>query len=77
MVVREAMSIILPALVIGLSAGALGSRLLQGLLYGVTPTDPSTYAAAAFVLACVAATAIVLPARRVLRANPCEALRSE
>jgi putative ABC transport system permease protein len=77
MVVREAMSVVLPALVIGLSAGALGSRLLQGLLYGVTPTDPSTYAAAAALLLGVACTAIMIPARRALRASPCEALRFE
>jgi putative ABC transport system permease protein len=77
MVVGDAMSVVLTALAIGLSAGALGSRLLQGLLYGVRPTDPSTYAAAAALLTGVAATAILIPARRVLRADPCEALRSE
>jgi putative ABC transport system permease protein len=60
----------------GVAAAATG-RLLRGLLYGVTPADPTTFVAAAIFLAVIALVACVLPARRAVRVDPVVALRSE
>jgi len=65
----------------GLVAGALAawglSRLLRGLLYGVEPTDPVTFAATAVLLAATALAACFFPARRAARVDPSVALRGE
>jgi putative ABC transport system permease protein len=65
----------------GLLAGVAGAlaltRLIGSLLYGVTPTDPLTFAAAALVFAGVAAVACLAPALRACRIAPAIALRDE
>jgi ABC-type antimicrobial peptide transport system permease subunit len=65
----------------GMAIGAIASWLLgrsvSGLLYGVTPADPVTFAAMLIVLTLVAALAGWLPARRASRIDPLVALRSE
>jgi predicted permease len=67
--------------VCGIAAGlvlAFGvTRLLRGLLHGVTPADPATFAAVAAALTAVAALASVVPAWRASRVDPVIALRSE
>ncbi|MGA7414860.1 MAG: ABC transporter permease [Bryobacteraceae bacterium] len=66
---------------IGVSIGTLAAlgltRMLAGLLYGITPTDPVTFAVAPAVLLGVAALACWLPARRAARIDPVLALRQE
>ena len=66
---------------IGLAIGfliALGvTRLLRGLLHGLSPTDPVTFAAIALILTSVALAASYIPARRATRTDPIEALRVE
>jgi putative ABC transport system permease protein len=61
----------------GLSVAFTGSRLIESLLYGVSPRDPSVFAAATLLLFGVALFACWLPARRAARLNPIDALRAE
>ncbi|MGH7625093.1 MAG: FtsX-like permease family protein [Gemmatimonadaceae bacterium] len=65
----------------GVAFGVMGAllltRLLEGLLFGVRPTDPLTFAGVAGVLGIVAIAASVVPARRAARVDPMIALRSE
>jgi putative ABC transport system permease protein len=77
MMLRQGLKLALAGVGIGL-AGALGmTRLVQGLLYGVDPTDPATFGAIAVLLVTIALLASYLPARRATRIDPLEALRSE
>jgi putative ABC transport system permease protein len=62
---------------IGLATGFAGSRLIESLLYGVSPRDPAVFAAATVILLGVALLACWLPARRAARLSPLEALRTE
>ncbi len=66
---------------LGLSFGVLGAlalvRLLGSLLYGVSATDPRTYALVAGGLAAVSLLALVAPAQRAARTSPIVALRDE
>ena len=68
-------------IVVGVSAGIVGAlaggRWMAALLFGVTPGDPATFAAAVFTLAMTAACATYLPARRAARVDPTEALRAD
>jgi putative ABC transport system permease protein len=62
---------------VGLAAAFAGVRLLRGLLYGISETDPITWIVAPVVIALVAAIASYLPARRAMRVDPMIALRFE
>lgn len=67
--------------VIGLATGTVAamvlSRLIRGLLYDVSPADPSTYVIVAVVLLLVASAASAIPALRAARVDPLAALRTE
>jgi putative ABC transport system permease protein len=66
---------------IGIAIGGVAAyvvtRFMATLLYGVAPHDPMTFASVATLLACVAAVAGYLPARRASRVDPMVALRHE
>jgi predicted permease len=64
-------------IVIGVGASWVVARSLGGLLFGVTATDPVTFAGMLVVLATVATLAGYLPARRASRIDPLIALRAE
>jgi predicted permease len=62
---------------IGLVAAALAARLLSSQLYGVTTSDPWSFAASAGLLLALGCLACAVPARQVTRIDPTEALRSQ
>jgi ABC-type lipoprotein release transport system permease subunit len=69
---------LLTAGLIGIVVGAvLGSRLLQGLSFGLSPLDPPTYVAAAAILLGTSLLAAWLPAQRAALVDPMRALREE
>jgi putative ABC transport system permease protein len=61
----------------GLVAAAAGSRLLEGLLFGITPLDAKTFIAVSLMFAAVAMFASYVPARRATKVDPAVALRTE
>ena len=59
-------------------AGAVGfARLIQSRLFGITATDPSTYAAVAAMLVLIAAVASLVPGRRATTIDPATALKQD
>ena len=61
----------------GLGAAAGLTRYLEGMLFGLTPLDPATFAAASLLFMAVALIASFVPARRATRVDPLVALRAE
>jgi len=77
LVVSQGMKLALLGVVLGV-AGAYGlTRLLATLLYGVSPTDPLTFAGVVLLALIVTFLACWIPARRAAKVNPIIALRSE
>ena len=64
-------------LVLGLGGMFWLSRLLRSLLFGITPTDPATYAGLALLLVAAAVAACLLPARQAARVDVTTALRQD
>jgi putative ABC transport system permease protein len=77
LVVRQGLVLTGVGIAIGLGGAFALTRLMRTLLFGVTPSDPLTYAGIALVLGAVALVASYLPARRATRVDPLVALRSE
>jgi len=77
LIVRQGMTLTLIGLAVGLVGAFLLSRVMTSLLYGVSPTDPLTFAGVSLVLLSVAVLACFIPARRATRVDPIVALRTE
>ena len=77
LVMGEGMKPVLIGLVIGLISSFLLTRVMRSLLFGVTATDPLTFAVNTLLLTAVALLACWLPARRVTKLDPMQALRYE
>jgi len=77
LVMREVVVLVGSGIAAGLAAAWGLNRVVGSQLYGVAPTDPTTVASAAAILAAVAMLAGYLPARRATRVNPVLALRYE
>ena len=77
MILRQGLTLALIGAAIGLVSAAGFSRLLGSLLYGVTGTDPLTFAAVGLLALITTALACYLPARRATQADPMSTLRAE
>jgi putative ABC transport system permease protein len=77
MIVRQGGIVALAGVTVGLATALAGSRLIESLLYGVSPRDPAVFAATTLILLGVALLACWLPARRASRLSPLEALRTD
>jgi ABC-type antimicrobial peptide transport system permease subunit len=64
-------------LFLGLGGGAVLSRYLDRLLFGLSPLDPTTFAAVALLFLAVALVAALVPARRATRIEPATGLRPD
>jgi putative ABC transport system permease protein len=77
MVVRDGLRLAVIGLAIGLGLALLATRMLSGLLFGVSPSDPATYVAISVILVGIAILASYIPARRATNVDPMIALRTE
>jgi putative ABC transport system permease protein len=77
LIVGQGMRLILFGVALGLGGAYLSTRALERLLFGVSATDPVTFAGVALLLSAIAFLACLIPARRATRVDPMEALRYE
>jgi putative ABC transport system permease protein len=75
LVLARGLALTFAGLVLGTIGGLMLTRYLHSLLFGIAPTDPATFAAAALLLSTVAGAACLVPARRAIRIDPMTALR--
>jgi len=77
LVMGQGLALAAIGLALGLAGAFAASRVVAGLLFGVSPTDPLVFAGVPVLLAAVAAVASWVPARRALKVDPLLALRAE
>jgi putative ABC transport system permease protein len=75
LVVRQGMVVVALGLLVGLALALALSRLVANMLFGISPTDPFSFAATALVLAVSALLANLIPARRAAAVDPTVTLR--
>ncbi len=77
LVMRQGLGLVVIGGIVGLAGGAMLTRLLSGLLYGLSPLDPVTWLVVSAALCVVAALAILVPARRASAVDPLVAMRAD
>jgi len=77
LIVRRGLVLALTGIGIGLAAAALLTRFMAGMLYGIQPFDPLTFAVVAALLLVVSMAASCAPAYRAARLDPMETLRDQ
>ena len=75
MVLSQGLALALVGAAVGLAGALIVGRMMAGLLYGVSPSDPLTFVGLTVVLVVVALAACYFPARRAMRVDPIVALR--
>jgi predicted permease len=77
LVTRDGLTLVGLGIALGLAGGAAVTRLMAFMLYGVSPLDVMTWAAAALLMLAAGALASLVPARRATRVDPTIAIRAE
>jgi putative ABC transport system permease protein len=77
LVMLGGMRVAVVGIVIGVGAAFMLTRLLEKMLFGITPNDPLTFVTVTVVLAAAALAASLIPARRATKVDPLVALRCE
>jgi putative ABC transport system permease protein len=77
MVLRQGMTLVAIGLACGMVLVFSGTKLLEGLLFGIEPTDPMTLVTVTLILSAVAVFACYGPARRATSVDPIAALRAD
>ena len=77
LILGQGLRVVFTGIVLGLFAALAITRLIRSLLFGVTPSDPLTFAFVSALLTVVALTACSIPARRATKVDPLIALRNE
>lgn len=77
LVVGQSLALVAIGVALGLVGAMVGMRLLQAVLYDVSPTDPAILATVSGIMLAIAALASLGPARRAARVEPVEVLRAE
>jgi ABC-type antimicrobial peptide transport system permease subunit len=77
MVLKDGARMTVVGIGIGIAAALGLTRLMSSMLFGVNPTDLTTFAVVAMTLSSIAMLACYLPARRAMRIDPLVALRDE
>jgi putative ABC transport system permease protein len=77
MILDEGLKLVLAGVALGLSASLLLTKLLEGMVYGVSMRDPLIFILVNLVLVGVSLAACYIPARRAMSVDPMVALRYE
>lgn len=77
LVLRQSIVLTAVGISLGLAGAAAVTRYLEGMLFGLTPLDLTTFIAVSVIFALVAAGAAYVPARRATKIDPLVALRCE
>jgi putative ABC transport system permease protein len=77
LVLRKGAILTVVGIALGLVGAAVGTRVLQGMLFGITPLDSKTFMVVSLMFALVATFACYVPARRATKVDPMVTLRSE
>jgi putative ABC transport system permease protein len=77
LILKQGLTLTLIGIITGVAGALAAARAMSGLLYGISPTDPITFAAISLLLLAVALLACYLPARRATKVDPMVALRTE
>ncbi|HTK29201.1 MAG TPA: ABC transporter permease [Vicinamibacterales bacterium] len=77
MVLQQGLALVTMGTAVGLVCALIVSEAMAGLLYGIRPADPATFAGVTALFAAVALLACYVPARRAIRIDPMEALRDQ
>lgn len=75
--IRRGLALVATGVALGVAGALVATRAMTGMLYGVTPNDPATFAVVVLFLVAAGLSASWLPARRAARVDPADTLRAE